>query len=302
MNAHDFNHQFAVRVKSERKITNEILKDILYAEDHKIHLRLGYSSLFKWLTQGHGYSGSCAQQRIEAARLLRVLPSISQKLEQGSTNLSVLARAQAVFKANEKLTGERLSVERKHEAIKKIENRSTFEAERVLLGMFPEVALAARPETRKVINEDTVRVTNDLPIETLDILDRVRELLSHKIPDGSGSEVLFYLANYFLDREDPLRKNTDTSVSVNRRVKTKSVSRPNRRTTIQKAEGRCEYVDPVTGKVCGSTFQVETDHIRPKARGGGNEAENLRCLCRAHNQFMSEQILGKRQAHRWRNS
>ena len=37
---------------------------------------------------------------------------------------------------------------------------------------------------------------------------------------------------------------------------------------------------------CGKSFRkdsIEIDHIYPRSRGGGNNAENLQCLCRACN-------------------
>jgi hypothetical protein len=38
---------------------------------------------------------------------------------------------------------------------------------------------------------------------------------------------------------------------------------------------------------------LEFDHIQPLALGGTTTPENLRLLCRAHNQFEAERVLGK---------
>ncbi|HEY8278906.1 MAG TPA: HNH endonuclease signature motif containing protein, partial [Bdellovibrionota bacterium] len=35
---------------------------------------------------------------------------------------------------------------------------------------------------------------------------------------------------------------------------------------------------------CGSTYALEVDHILPKAKGGSDDATNLRLLCRSCNQ------------------
>ena len=35
--------------------------------------------------------------------------------------------------------------------------------------------------------------------------------------------------------------------------------------------------------VCGATEDLTVDHIVPKARGGSDEPDNLRTLCRRHN-------------------
>ena len=38
---------------------------------------------------------------------------------------------------------------------------------------------------------------------------------------------------------------------------------------------------------------LELDHAKPRALGGGDEAENLRIRCRAHNQLWAEQSYGR---------
>ncbi len=280
MNAHQFNDQFAHKVRSERKITNAILRDIVFSEDRKLHLELGFSSLFDWLTRGHGYSESAAQRRIQAARLLRSIPSISDKLESGATNLTNISRAQTVFRAQEK-TGVKLSTEDKMQAIEQIENKSGLETEQTLLGLFPEAAATIRLEHKTVIDDQTIRLSLNLSNEDMQNLERARELLSHTLPDATFKDIVSYLAKDFVKRKDPLTQKPATAAPAKQRV-TKSA----RRVTIQKAEGRCEYKDPQTGRVCGSRFRIETDHIRPKSMGGGNGPENLRCLCRVHNQLM----------------
>jgi 5-methylcytosine-specific restriction endonuclease McrA len=45
--------------------------------------------------------------------------------------------------------------------------------------------------------------------------------------------------------------------------------------------------------VCGSSWQVELDHIRPRTLGGPTEAGNLRCACRVHNQRAAVLELGE---------
>ena len=54
---------------------------------------------------------------------------------------------------------------------------------------------------------------------------------------------------------------------------------------------RCQF--PLdAGGVCGSTRQVELDHLLPVALGGGNSAANLRCACAFHNRYAAELALG----------
>ncbi len=46
------------------------------------------------------------------------------------------------------------------------------------------------------------------------------------------------------------------------------------------------------GGVCGSTWQVELDHVVPLALGGPTTVANLRCACRTHNRRAAEVTLG----------
>jgi 5-methylcytosine-specific restriction endonuclease McrA len=57
----------------------------------------------------------------------------------------------------------------------------------------------------------------------------------------------------------------------------------NKRFAFTRDKGACQY--PIEGgtEICGRTHGVDIDHIRPRSEGGGNEVENLRVLCRAHN-------------------
>ncbi len=45
----------------------------------------------------------------------------------------------------------------------------------------------------------------------------------------------------------------------------------------------CQWVDPVTGRKCGSTFQLQIDHRQPIWAGGTDDISNLQILCAAHN-------------------
>jgi hypothetical protein len=55
---------------------------------------------------------------------------------------------------------------------------------------------------------------------------------------------------------------------------------------------RCQF--PLdSGGVCGSTWQVELDHVVPVAIGGETTLANLRCLCRPHNQAAAREALGR---------
>ena len=49
-------------------------------------------------------------------------------------------------------------------------------------------------------------------------------------------------------------------------------------------QGQCTYADPNTKRRCQARYHLQLDHIRPFALDGETKLENLRLLCRAHNQ------------------
>ena len=60
---------------------------------------------------------------------------------------------------------------------------------------------------------------------------------------------------------------------------------PVRREVWRRDGGRCSYLDPHSGRRCGSRFLLELDHIVPFALGGSAEPGNLRLRCAAHHRF-----------------
>jgi hypothetical protein len=53
---------------------------------------------------------------------------------------------------------------------------------------------------------------------------------------------------------------------------------------------RCTYRAQATGKLCGSSYQIEFEHLLPYAYGGAHSLENLTLRCRAHNQYSARKM------------
>jgi hypothetical protein len=58
-------------VSRERAVTLEILVHLIEVERRRLHLGLGYASMFDYCTRHLGYSSSAASRRIQAARCVR---------------------------------------------------------------------------------------------------------------------------------------------------------------------------------------------------------------------------------------
>ena len=331
MNAFEFENKMVRAVKNERMSTREVLEMINLAFERKHHLEQGYSSLFDYLTKAHGYSEGSAQRRILAAKLLRSNPEVSVKIEEGTLNLTTLSKAQGILQAQEKLSGKTIKPEQKELVLQTIENKSTDQVEKALFELFPDLSKEDHTERLTRVSPSTSKYTTYFDEETLNDLERAKELLSHIMPDGNFTEVIRYILKDFLKRKDPLRRvektakrskqtvtvtdtdtgadagadadagagaETDAGADAGADSSAATPAKPRvtskiRRSTIQKAHARCEYRNPKTGKTCGSRYQLQIDHIKPKAIGGTDAPENLRCLCRMHNLLMAERNLGK---------
>jgi 5-methylcytosine-specific restriction endonuclease McrA len=297
--------RMTVLVKTERGTTREILELIRMAESVRLPEHLSYRDTYHWLIQRHKYSGSAANRRIQASRLLKDLPDVAEKVETGALNLSKLCKMQTVIRSQTKITGARPSVELKREAINGIENKTCNEAEQVLHTLFPEAEVRLEKTVHK--KDGGQRCTIELSPEAARLLSRVQEVLSHTMPGASTGEIIERLAEEFLERHDPLikagrRKDKEktnaqslpprrTDSILQRKIsRSQNVSQAVKQEVLRRAGGQCEYSHE--NRRCGSRYRLEVDHIIPKGKGGSDAIENLRCLCRNHNQMMAEREFG----------
>lgn len=298
-------------IRGERERTNEVLKLINLAFDSRAYLDHGFSSMFDWLVRGYGYGNGSAQRRIEAARLLRAVPEISAKLESGSLNLSTVSRAQTLINAQEKSDNKRMQNSVKAQLIEKIESKTEREVEQKLLELLPAAAETVHQTRRTQVNESTLRLSLTITNEMDNDLRRAQEVLSHIMPGAGDAEVLAYALKFLLKakerRQIKIRHSTSGAEVGHAATAGKSAipsgfngttlinpagSRIDDTQVDQSASPSCSFQDHVTGQVCGSRYQLQRDHIVPRALGGTNDPENLRWLCRAHNVHAAERIFG----------
>jgi hypothetical protein len=261
-------------VQTERTTTREILALIRQAEERRIpHLR-GYKSTHEWLIKQYRYSGSAAHRRVQAARLLKAVPEAEKKLVKGEVNLTTLTKVQSAITREEKRSGEKMDGAAKAEVLGQVEGKTEDATEKVLFTLFPE---EAKKESLRQVNGEEARLSVLLGADAIEALKMARDLLSHALPNATWAEVIAYLAQEFTQRK--------TAPAAGR-----------------VAKKACEYVDSETGRRCESTYQLEVDHIVPRALGGSNHPSNLRCLCKQHNLLEAERKLGREFMRKYRRS
>jgi hypothetical protein len=280
-------------VREEKRVKNELIEIMSLALAQESWLEFGYSSLFDWLTRGYGYPPGTAMRRIEAARLLRVVPEAKAKLDTGELSLTAMSKVQNAIQAQEKMGS--VALEKKVEALKAVEGLAVDKLERKLVELFPASGEKAKREVHRVTGDGSVRHAMNLSEKATADLKRAKEVLSHKFPNASDAEIIAYALEFLLEKKDPLRLPAASKVEPTSLVKR---ARP----VLQKAQGECAYRDPRTGVKCTSRYQIQLDHIKPRALGGTGTPENLRALCRQHNLFAAERALGKaKMAKYWRS-
>src|SRR5690606_13611433 len=125
--------------QNERDLLTKILHHLREVERRKLFSDLGYKSLFEYAVHELKYSEGQAGRRIQAMRLIKEIPEIEEKVKDGTLSIGNLSQAQSYFREMKK-TNEPPRIQ-KAEVLKKLENKSAREGQKVLLQMQPEKPL-----------------------------------------------------------------------------------------------------------------------------------------------------------------
>jgi hypothetical protein len=80
----------ATLLGAERQLCAKLLSHLAEIESRKLHLKVGFSSMFQLCVEHHGMSEGQAFRRILAARLARRFPVIYSLVASGALHLSAL--------------------------------------------------------------------------------------------------------------------------------------------------------------------------------------------------------------------
>ena len=271
----------------EREITLQVIEHLQEIERRRLFSERGYSSLFEMCIKEFGYSESQAQRRISSMRLSKEIPEVKEAIQSGALNLATVSMAQQFFR-QEKKSGHELDLDEKREVLRELEGKSKREAER----FFSEES--STPPTT------TTRVVLELTAEQLAKLEKLRALLSHQISPQEYEKLIEKLSDLALERLDPEVRaaNRQAKPLVPGKV-TRHIPAALRDQVWVRAQGCCEYVDPLTKRRCSGTQFLEVDHRKAIALGGTHDEENLRLLCKAHNIHHAVQDFGKEYMGNW---
>src|SRR5262249_32674976 len=133
---------------------------------------------------------------------------------------------------------------------------------------------------------------------------QVKSALSHVVPDGNLEALLRVCFQKTLElcakrqraaRSTPVKEETpapkQVPVSSGPEPENRTISAEVRRVVWERDRGSCSFIG-TNGKRCGSTHQLEFDHLKPFALGGEASAANLALRCRQHNQHSARAWFG----------
>jgi len=246
----------------EREILSEVVTCVYEMERKKCYARLGFSSMFAYLTEVHHYSNGSAQRRIDAARMMAFDSLVVQQgLRTGELTLKHISTVAVAVRERKRSKGIETPPKQIMELLEIVQKCNEAKTEGLVA---QALDLKVRTdEKRRVQGDQSLRVEFTLSPEEVELIQKAKEAFSHVHPDLGIKDLLLALA----------KKATST-------VETKS---PKVRRHILNRDQYCQWPNPITGKVCGSRHQLQIDHIHPRWLGGQDDPANLQVLCRTHN-------------------
>ncbi len=258
----------------------ELERRRLYSKDHP--------SLFEYCVKVLKYSSASAQRRIDSMRAMKLIPELEEKIISGDLNLSSISQAQSFFRQEAKV-GKSYSVIEKKEVLEKLENKSSRECIQELIAISPQ---SVPQEKRRELTVDKTELKVILNIDLISKLDKIKALMSHKNPSMTDQELIEAMAEIVIQKIDPMekakraeirRQKNNTPQLPTEEVKvshtnSRYISAALKQAVYKRDKGQCTHPN------CNSRKFIEYDHITPIAMGGKTTIQNLRLLCRTHNQ------------------
>jgi hypothetical protein len=301
-------------VATDRRTTAALLAHLAEVDARELYLPAACSSMHVYCVRVLHLAEEVAFKRIRAARAARRYPQIFDAIADGRLHVTgvvvlaphltdsnvdeVLASAAYRSKAELELLVARLAPRPDVPAfIAPLDPQITAPAVLQLdPGPVPAPALAAPPAARvQAIAPERFALQCTISGETRDKLERLQALMRHRIPSGDLGEVI--------DRA------CDALIAVIEREKFAATSRPRakgarpesddpsyvpadvKRAVHERDGEQCTFTSE-TGVRCTERGYLEFDHVDPRAHGGQPTVDNVRILCRAHNQYEAERKLG----------
>lgn len=286
--------------RDERATTADIVEHLSELDRREAVLDRAYPTLYEYCVKKLGYSESAAYFRVRAAQAANTFPEIIQKLRAGRLHLEAIVRIQP-----------HLTAENSNDLLSRVDGASKRDVMCLVASMQSQpppdrdvitpVRPSRAPDSAQVVPATSNRFHFTGDAELFQIIAKLRSLLRHKYPDGRLEDIFKDAGRHLLEtlerRHAPSKRHRPSNSGLiprEQRHGSRIVPRRIKREVWSRDGGRCSF-RAEDGTLCGSREALEYDHILAWADGGRSDtAENVRLLCRAHNQRLGRQRFGPR--------
>ncbi len=317
--------------QQERWATVQLLVRLAAVDTRELFAPAGYSTMWDYCLGELQMSDDAAHRRLWAARKCREFPALFDALADGRLNLTavnVLAARLTNENVDELIEA---SAHRTKDQIKEMlackfpqpgvptsfkpvgdaapSDSSLFDdvsSDSQALAPTPVPTSAPKQPNAQVplpprtqiepLNVEQVRVQFTMLKRVKDKLEHVMNLLGTRVPPKDIGALLELL----LDMSIPVfEKQKFAATEQPREPKDEAPSDPRtipahvKRAVWLRDGGQCTFKS-ASGRRCTCRRGVEFDHVKPVAFGGDASVENIRLLCRKHNQLEADRKLGKK--------
>ena len=290
-----------------KRLVARVIEHLMAIEDRDVHLKAACDSMWSFCIKRMKMSEGEASRRLNAVRLVRRFPTLLARIGRGEIHLSAL-----------KLAGPHLDESNAEQIFDAMTFKTKSEVREVLARLFPrpdvpslelevpgtlpmsegrdipDVSSGKKVTARiEPLSSTSYLVQLTMTKEGYATYQRAKQLMSHRVPDGDPVKIIEAALKELVTKLEKERLGkTSRPCTKQRPTKPGTIARATRREVFDRDGFQCTYVD-AQGRRCECKKRLELDHIVPRARGGSDEASNLRVRCRPHNRMWAEEVFGK---------
>jgi hypothetical protein len=153
----------------------------------------------------------------------------------------------------------------------------------------PVRATAPKPSTFEPLDSEHGRLHLTVSLR----LHRKIEALKNDRPGATTEEILEAAVDALGAQRAKRRGIGAKPRKTPRPAKPDTITAELTRALFARSEGRCEWTFE-SGERCNSPVLLERDHVLPRAHGGPTTLENMRVLCKSHNDLAARRVFGDR--------
>ena len=303
LSSSELKRQTALLAEREHQQGARLIAHLAEVSMRRLHLELGYRSLFDYCSKRLGLSEGCTWLRIQVSRVCNRHPQILDALAGQQISLTVAGKLAPHLKTEncERLIADCTGMTRR-------------EVEEYLVHLAPKPAVS--PGARQVLpapkksgsaepcQPDIYNLRFAADQGFMDKLSRAAEVGGMGNACRNMARVFEVALDAYLQKNDPKKRQerrekraalkekvTAEPVASADAARSRTIPSSLRDRLLIRAGHRCEYRSS-DGLRCSERSRLTIDHIVPWGLGGTSEAGNLRVLCFAHNRLHADRCFG----------